>query len=61
MSFTKKRKFLSADESIAIIKMFESGKSSRKIAEQFCVSRTQMQVLYFGRVQGKTRCWGIVL
>ena len=58
MNFTKKRKFLYVDESVAIIKLLESGKSSRNVAEQFGISRTQIQVHYAGREQGKIRGWG---
>ena len=58
MSSTKKRKFLTLDERVAVIKQLESGKSSRKVAEQFGVGRTQIQVQYFakGRVAG-ARGW----
>ena len=54
MSSTKKRKFLTLDERVAVIKQLESGKSLRKVAEQFGVGRTQIQVQYFakGRVAG---------
>ena len=47
MSSTKKRKFLTLDERVAVIKLLESGKSSRKVAEQYGVGRTQIQVQYF--------------
>ena len=40
---SKKWKVLTLDECIKAIKLVESGKSSRKVAEEFGVGRTQIQ------------------
>ena len=40
---SKKRKVLTLDERVKAIKLVESGKSSRKVAEDFGVGRTQIQ------------------
>ena len=59
MSSTKKRKFLTLDERVAVIKLLESGKSSRKVAEQYGVGRTQIQVQCFSLGGGgHTGNWG---
>ena len=42
-SSVKKRKVLTLDERVKVIKLMESGKSSRILAEQFGVGRTQIQ------------------
>ncbi|KAH3847752.1 hypothetical protein DPMN_090083 [Dreissena polymorpha] len=38
-----KRKFLTSEERVKCLKLFESGKSSRVIASELCVGRTQVQ------------------
>ena len=40
---SKKRKVLTLDELVKAIKLVESGKNSRKVAEDFGVRRTQIQ------------------
>ena len=40
---SKKRKVLTLDERVKVIKQLESGKSSRKVADEFGVGRTQIQ------------------
>ena len=45
MSTTKKKKiYLSLEQRVAAIKLLESGKSAKVVAEQFGCGRTQIQV-----------------
>ena len=44
--------------SVTIIKLLKYGISSRKVAEQFGISRTQLEVQYCDSDQGKTTGWG---
>ncbi|KAH3805595.1 hypothetical protein DPMN_133900 [Dreissena polymorpha] len=40
------RKFLTLGERVKCLKLFESGKSSRVIASELCVGRTQVQSVH---------------
>lgn len=40
---SKKRKVLTLEDRIEVIRLLESGKSSRVVAEQFGVGKTQVQ------------------
>ena len=46
MATPKKRKVLNLEDHVKVIRLMESGKSSRIVAEQFGVGRTQIQQTY---------------
>ena len=56
MGFTKKRKFLSVDESVTIIKLFQSGRTL--LSSLVSVAQNSSRLHYFGREQDKIRGWG---
>ena len=47
MNFTKKRFFFSVNENVANIRLLESGKSSRKVAEQCGMSLTNSGTVFW--------------